>query len=294
MNAIMSVDVEEWFHIPEGNDNVIPFEQWDHAPQRIQHVLPRILDIFEKNQVIATFFFLGWLAEKYPFLVKETLQRGHEIASHGYSHKLIYNQTPVEFREDIYKSKSIIENITGKNVIGFRAPGFSITTDTVWAFDILSEYGIKHDSSIFPGKRFYGYFNEFGKVPVIIRTASGDIVEFPQSVVDLGLFRFSCFGGGYFRLFPEFVFKMMAKTIVRNGRPVIMYIHPRDLDTDQPRLKFPLIRSIRHYVNISTTADKLANITRLTKFTSFEDLLKDESFNGNLGYSPIGFESNSL
>jgi polysaccharide deacetylase family protein (PEP-CTERM system associated) len=288
MPAIMSVDVEEWFHIPEGNDNILCFEQWDKATQRIQYVLPRILDIFEKNQVNATFFFLGWIAEKYPFLVEETLRRGHEIASHGYSHKLIYNQTPEQFKTDINKSKNILENITGKALKGFRAPGFSITPETKWAFDILSEIGIEHDSSIFPGKRFYGYYNEFGKEPAIIKTAISNIIEFPQSIVDFGIFRFSCFGGGYFRLFPEFVFRMMAKTIDRSGRPLIMYIHPRDMDIDQPRLKFPLLKNLRHYINISKTADKLSNITMSIKFTSFENVLSDESFTGKLRYSSIG------
>jgi polysaccharide deacetylase family protein (PEP-CTERM system associated) len=278
MKTIMSVDVEEWFHIPEGDDNILTFDHWDKAPERVQHVLPGILDIFEKNQVNATFFFLGWIAEKYPFLVKETLKRGHEIASHGYAHKLIYTQKPGLFKEDINKSKVILGNITGKDIIGYRAPGFSITPETEWAFDILSECGIKHDSSIFPGQRFYGHFRKFGKEPAIIRTSFDEIIEFPQSVVDFGLFRFSCFGGGYFRLTPEFVFRLMARIIDKSGRPLIIYIHPRDMDVDQPRIKFSYLKSLRHYINISKTLHKLDEITRFFNFISFEKAISDVSF----------------
>jgi polysaccharide deacetylase family protein (PEP-CTERM system associated) len=285
MYSIMSVDVEEWFHIPSGTDNIIPFDEWHQSPQRIQIVLPRMLDIFEKNHVKGTFFFLGWIAEKYPFLVKETLKRGHEVATHGYCHRLIYTQSREEFREDIHKSISLIEDITGRSVIGYRAPGFSITPETAWAFDILSENGIKYDSSIFPGKRYYGHFRQFGKAPALIRTNFNDIIEFPQTVVDFGLFRLSCFGGGYFRLFPEVVFMKMSEVIFRNTRPLIMYIHPRDIDIDQPRIKFSFLKNMRHYINISKTTQKLENITGKIKFTSFEKVISDDEFILNLNNS---------
>jgi len=281
----MSVDVEEWFHIPTGLDNILPFEEWNDAPQRIQEVLPRMLDIFEQKQVTSTFFFLGWIAEKHPALVRETLRRGHEVATHGYAHRLIYNQTPAEFENDIYKSKSIIESITGKSVIGYRAPGFSITPQTNWAFDILSKHGIRYDSSIFPGKRFFGHFDEFNKEPTIVKTNYGEIIEFPQTIVDFGFLKLSCFGGGYFRLSPKSVFLKMAATLAKSGRPLIVYIHPRDIDNDQPQIAFPLLKKIRHYVNISKTEQKLKDISGRFNFTSFEMVLSDDEFLENLKYS---------
>lgn len=278
MDAIMSVDVEEWFHIPSGLDNVLPFDQWAQAPQRVQHVLPRMWDIFEENNITATFFFLGWIAEKHPHLVKETLHRGHEVATHGYAHKMIYNQTPDEFNKDIHKTKSILENITGQSVIGYRAPGFSITPATEWAFDILAKHGIKYDSSIFPGKRFYGHYDKFNKEPTIVKTACNEIIEFPQTVVDFGVFKLSCFGGGYFRLFPKPFFLLMSRIIKRNDRPLIIYIHPRDLDIDQPQIPFSFLNKIRHYINISKTEQKLNDISRCFSFKSFEKVISNVVF----------------
>jgi len=281
----MSVDVEEWFHIPSGSDNILPFDQWDQAVQRVQDVLPKMLDIFEENHVTATFFFLGWIAEKHPDLVKQTLRRGHEVATHGYAHRLIYNQTPDEFDKDIYKAKSIIESITGKRVIGYRAPGFSITPQTNWAFDILVKHGIKYDSSIFPGKRFLGHFDEFNKEPTIVKTNYGEIIEFPQTIVDFGVLKLSCFGGGYFRLFPKSVFLKMARIIAKTNRPLIFYIHPRDIDKDQPVISFPFLKRFRHYINISKTEQKLKDISGRFDFISFEMVLSDDDFLKYLKYS---------
>jgi polysaccharide deacetylase family protein (PEP-CTERM system associated) len=274
----MSVDVEEWFHIPEGLDNILPFDQWDGAVQRIQHVLPRFWDLFEKNNVTATFFFLGWVAERHPDLVRETLRRGHEIATHGYAHKLIYNQTREEFKYDIQKAISILENISGQKIIGYRAPGFSITPETEWAFEILATEGIKYDSSIFPGKRLLGHYDSFKKEPSIVTAGGKEIIEFPQTVADFGFMRLSCFGGGYFRLFPQQFILKMANGIGRAGRPLILYIHPRDIDIEQPQIKFPFLRHLRHYINISTTEKKLDFITRRFNFESFEKLILDEAF----------------
>lgn len=282
MEAVMSVDVEEWFHIPIGFDNFLPFDKWDNAVHRVQDTLPRMWDIFERNSITATFFFLGWVAEKHPALVKETFRRGHEVAIHGYAHKLIYYQTPKEFYEDIFKAKSIVENLTGHPVIGYRAPGFSITPATEWAFDILAENGIQYDSSIFPGKRFFGHYDEFNKEPIIVNTTSNEIIEFPQTIVDFGIFKLSCFGGGYFRLFPESIIINMARIIEKRNRPLILYIHPRDIDIHQPQIKFSFLKRIRHYLNISKTEQKLSNITGHFNFQSFERLLADVAFKEKL------------
>jgi polysaccharide deacetylase family protein (PEP-CTERM system associated) len=291
MNAIMSIDVEEWFHIPKGLDNYLPFTEWNSAQQRVQHVLPRMWDIFEKNNVFATFFFLGWIAEKHPDLVKETLLRGHEIATHGFAHKMIYNQSPDEFSADIYKAKSVLENITGKKVIGYRAPGFSIVHETEWAFDILAEHGIKYDSSIFPGKRFYGHYDKFNKEPTIVNTKYDEIIEFPQTLVDFGLFKLSFFGGGYFRLFPKQIFMKMAGIINKNNLPLILYIHPRDIDVDQPQIPYPFLKKIRHYINIPKTEQKLDEITSCFNFKSFEMVISDVAFIESLKHTTCNMKS---
>ncbi len=288
MSPIMSVDVEEWFHIPSGLDNILPFDQWDQATQRVQDVIPKMLDIFDRNKVKATFFFLGWIAEKHPLLVKETLRHGHEVAVHGYAHKLIYNQSKKEFNEDVYRAKSILENQAGKSVIGYRAPGFSITPQTEWAFDILANHGFKYDSSIFPGNRDFGHYNSFNKEPVIVKTASNDIIEFPQTLIDFGFFKLSCFGGGYFRLFPRFFIKIMSERIIKNNRPLIIYMHPRDIDINQPKIHFPLVKKIRFYINIAKTGNKLYNITRDFTFKSFDTVLSDVSFIESLEQYNIG------
>jgi polysaccharide deacetylase family protein (PEP-CTERM system associated) len=294
MKAVMSVDVEEWFHIPIGFDNFLPSDQWDNAEMRVQDVLPKMWDIFERNSVTATFFFLGWIAEKHPDLVKETFRRGHEVATHGYAHKLIYNQTQDEFSEDIFKSKSILENLTGHSVIGYRAPGFSITPATEWAFEILAENAIKYDSSIFPGRRFFGHYDKFNKEPTIVQTSNKEIIEFPQTVVDFGITRLSCFGGGYFRLFPESIILNMATIIKKSDRPLILYIHPRDIDIHQPKIPFPFLKKIRHYINISKTEQKLARIAGCFNFQSFAMLLSDVAFLETLQHSASSTKHTTL
>jgi peptidoglycan-N-acetylglucosamine deacetylase len=163
-----------------------------------------------------------------------------------------------------------------------RAPGFSITPETEWAFDILASHGIKYDSSVFPGKRFYGHFDKFNKEPVTVKTENFELVEFPQTVVDFGLFKLSCFGGGYFRLFPLIFFYRMAKIIEKSNRPLILYIHPRDMDVHQPQISFPFLKKTRHYINIAKTEQKLYNITGHFNFRSFEMLLSDEKFKEKL------------
>ena len=274
----MSVDVEEWFHIPTGLDNVLTFDKWEGAVQRIQYVLPKMFDLFERNDVIATFFFLGWIAEKHPGLVKEALRRGHEVATHGYAHRMICNQTPSEFENDVYKARSILEDISGCQITGYRAPGFSVTSETEWAFEILAEQGIRYDSSVFPGKRFLGHYELFNMEPVVVKTKMGDIIEFPQTIVDFGIFKLSCFGGGYFRLFPKSFFIYMSRFISKSGRPLILYIHPRDIDGEQPKIQFPLFKRIRHYINISKTEQKLSDISSSFNFTSFEMVINDSAF----------------
>ncbi len=220
----------------------------------------------------ATFFCLGWIAERYVHLIKEIQAQGHEIACHGYAHQLVYRQSPEEFRNDIYKAKAILEDITGKEVIGYRAPSYSITNKSLWAFEVLAEEGFKYDSSIFPIRHdFYGIpdaprfpfsvslngkgspkFKPLLSALNVERRTLNNILEFPLSTFPIGKFTLPLSGGGYFRLFPYTMIKKGLKRInERENRPFIFYLHPWELDFDQPRIRGAGLRSrLRHYVNL--------------------------------------------
>ncbi|MFC1555702.1 XrtA system polysaccharide deacetylase [candidate division KSB1 bacterium] len=274
MNNIFSIDVEEWFHILEVNSSP-DLMSWDNQESRIEVNFMKLLDALSGAKQKATCFFLGWIAEKYPHLVKEAISRGHEIASHGFAHQLIYTQTPDDFFEDIYKTKKLLEDITGKKVIGYRAPGFSITRNTIWAFEKLIEAGYKYDSSLFPAKRGHGYFLNIPFAPHKITLAENTIYEFPITVVDLLGTRLCYFGGGYLRLFPLSVIGYMARRISIDKRPVIYYIHPREIDVKQPRMNMGIMRKFKSYVNIGTTGKKIENILSNGEFSTFENFLDE-------------------
>jgi polysaccharide deacetylase family protein (PEP-CTERM system associated) len=293
MYSVFSVDVEEWFNLLESN-SILSFENWDKYPTRIDIILPRILDLLETNNARATFFFLGWIAERYPNLVQLVSNKGHEVAIHGYYHELIYNQSYEEFYNDVSKTKNILENITGKKVIGYRAPGFSITKKTLWAYKTLIDLDIKYSSSVFPANRAHGTFKEFELSPTIINYKKKTIIEFPQTILKFLFIRFSCFGGGYFRIFPLEFYLYCSKFILKQNRPNIFYIHPRDIDAFQPRLPLPLLRRFKAYINISKTENKLLRILESQDYTSFKNIyknLKSEELQHTTLYIPNGYHS---
>ena len=269
MKNILSIDVEDWFHILEVT-SVPDVSQWAGQESRVEQNLYRMFDELDKRQVKATCFFLGWIAEKFPHLVKETYKRGHEIASHGYAHQLLYSLSPDSFREDIRKSKSILEDLTGAPVNGYRAPGFSLTKDTLWAFPILCEEGYTYSSSVFPASRGHGGIPEANMAPYVIPTDAGPLVEFPVSVASLFKKRICFFGGGYLRLFPYYLIRYMSYQVNREGRPVIYYLHPREIDPEHPRLPMPGIRRFKSYVNLHTTMPKLQRLLTDQQFLSFQ------------------------
>jgi polysaccharide deacetylase family protein (PEP-CTERM system associated) len=271
MKSIMSVDVEDWFHILEAAA-APDISQWDSLPPCVERNFRKLLDLFSEKNVRVTCFFLGYVAERYPHLVKEALTRGHEIASHGYAHRLIYTMTPQAFFDDARKSKDLLENISGQVVRGYRAPGFSVTADTPWFFEKLVEAGYKYDSSVFPAPRQHGGLNTNKYAPHMI---SDRLMEFPITVADVLGKRFCFFGGGYLRLFPYPVVRQMCRKVLGENRPVIFYIHPREIDPDHPRLSLGLARTFKSYVNLKTTETKLRNILDEFQVTPFAEFIAE-------------------
>lgn len=276
INAL-TIDVEDYFHVT-AFERHIKSEEWDTYPLRVEDNTMRILDMLDEFGVRATFFVLGWVAERLPLLVKEIHGRGHEIACHGYAHQLIYRLTPQEFRLDVSRAKMILEDICGEHVHGYRAPSYSITAKSLWALDILVEEGFSYDSSIFPithdlygipgGKRF----------PHEISTHAGKIKEFPIStyLVNVGGWRshVPIAGGGYLRLIPAALVALAIRAInIREKQPAVVYFHPWEIDPRQPRIKAGLKSCFRHYLNLERMEQKIRHLLTNFSFSSARDVL---------------------
>lgn len=272
MKSIFSIDVEDWFHILDVPAAPAPAE-WDGLPSRVEKGFARLLDVLDETGVKATCFFLGWVAARYPHLVREAASRGHEIASHGFEHGLVYRMPREKFAKDASVSKKTIENISGKPVRGYRSAGFSVTAAVPWFFDELIDAGYAYDSSVFPAGRGHGGMNTGDLAPHWVVRNNGRIMEFPLTVTRV-LGRPMCFfGGGYLRLYPYRVIKMMASRVEREGRPVIFYIHPREVDPGHPRLPMNALRRFKSYVNLGTTEGKVKSLIRDFELTTFQDFL---------------------
>jgi len=271
VKAYISVDVEDWFHILD-SDATPDLSSWGQMESRVEKNLERLFDLFNQRQAKVTFFWLGWMAERYPELLLRCKQEGHETASHGFAHLLPFRVGRVAFRGDLRKSIDVIESITNDPVHGFRAPGFGIMNDHDWAFDEIKDAGFLYDSSIFPSRRGHGGYRGANPAPHMMNTKRGPIVELPVSVVDVAGARLSMFGGGYLRLFPLSVIRMGLRHLERRGRPLIVYMHPRDIDPEQPRLNLGLLRNFKSYVNLGTTFDKLDWICKNHQVRTLKDL----------------------
>ena len=269
----LTVDVEDYFQVSAFADRVCR-KDWDKYECRVEGNTDRILSIFDEAQVQATFFILGWVAERYPGLVRRIAASGHEIASHGYWHQLVYDLTPEEFAKDILDSKNAITSACGLEVAAYRAPSFSITPRSEWALDILIEQGIVLDSSIFPikGHDRYG-FPDAPKHIHTIERGNGSLIEFPPTFGSFGAMPVPI-GGGYFRLFP-LVLTLRAIAQVRNTiGPAMFYIHPWEIDPNQPKIHGAAIKSrFRHYVNLKQTTKKLARLTSNASFAPVAEVL---------------------
>jgi len=267
----MTFDLEEWFHILDLPVGIRRLGQWP-APSRIEKIVPELLEMLSELGVLATFFVLGQVGEKHPDIIKQIAYLGHEVASHGYSHELIYEVGPHRFREDIRRGKAIVEDLIGCQVIGYRGPGFSITLNNLWALDIIVEEGFRYDATLYPGIHAHGGIPGLPSAPFTLMTLDGHLLdEFPVSVFSLGKLRCAFSGGGYFRLFPFPVITQLIKSFNKRGKPVMFYIHPRDLDAETPRLPMPFSRRFKCYVNISGAHGKLVKILHRHAFCSVRE-----------------------
>ncbi|MDX2360025.1 MAG: polysaccharide deacetylase family protein [Crocinitomicaceae bacterium] len=251
---ILSLDIEEWFHILD-NTSTKDEADWLKYPSRIHKNMDRIFDLLDRTNTRASFFVLGWIAEKYPEVVKEIVANGYDIGSHSMFHQLVYEQDKLKFREDLKRSIHTLEDLSGKKIQLYRAPGFSITEQTKWAFEELVDIGITIDSSIFPANRGHGGFPSYGEAcPSIIDVNGVQLKEFPINTVKLAGKNVIFSGGGYFRIAPYSVVRKWTKS----SEYVMTYFHPRDLDPEQPMIKdLALPRKFKSYVGLHKCEAKL-------------------------------------
>lgn len=268
----LTIDVEEWFHILD-SDAVPGMAQWSDLQSRLEPTVDAILELLYRYDGKATFFWLGWVAERHRALLRRCSACGHEIASHGYAHVLPYRVGARQFRADIIRAKTVLEEISGREVTGFRAPGFGITEMTPWAFDTIRGAGYLYDASIFPARHGHGGQAGASVNPHFIETGHGNLFEAPTSIIEILGRRVSLFGGGYLRLAPRAMIKWGIARLKAEGRPLIVYFHPRDLDPNQPRLSLPLVRRFKCYVNLHSTFDKIEWLCENHSFGTMHDLM---------------------
>lgn len=274
MRNVMSVDVEDWFCV-HNLSRLIPYAEWDKCESRVERSTGWLLDLFGKHRVEATFFVLGWVADRFPDLVREIERRGHEVASHGYSHQLLTSMQPEEFRADLQRSLLVLARTARQEIRGFRAPSFSLTRQTLWAVDILQECGIRYDSSVFP----VAFHPDYGIADADLRPyrLAERLTELPMGVAEVFGRRIPCCGGGYFRLYPYAVTRALMRICNRQGRPVMFYLHPWEADPGQPRLAgLPWSKRFRHYNNLEKTAERLERLLTDFTFTSARQLIADQ------------------
>lgn len=269
----LSFDVEEHFQVAAFWSDERK-RKWDSYESRVERNVDKILTLLSLQGIRATFFVLGWVARKQPHLVKAIARQGHEIASHGFGHELITSQEPGQFREDVRKSKDILEDISGTPVHGYRAPSFTITAQTQWALPILVEEGYFYDSSIFPV--LHDRYGMPGANPRChrIETASGPLWEVPPSTIKLGALRLPIAGGGYFRLYPYVILRSLLKRAAAEGHPLIMYLHPWELDPGQPRMEGSLMSRFRHYLNLNKTEERLRQLISDFRFAPIREAVE--------------------
>jgi polysaccharide deacetylase family protein (PEP-CTERM system associated) len=272
----MTVDVEDYFHVAALAKS-IDRSSWDQMEYRAEASTRRLLDLFEESDIHATFFVLGWVARRSPDLIREIARRGHEVASHGMSHKLVYNQTPEEFSSETYESKALLEDIIGARVLGYRASTYSITRRSLWALDILHEAGFEYDSSIFPIRHDTYGIPDAPQLPSRIATPKGaSIVEFPMSTAPMFGTRIPVSGGGYFRLLPYWLTRSgLAKLNGELNRPFIFYLHPWEVDPEQPRVRTSLKSRLRHYTNLDRCEPRLRRLIGEFRFGRVRDVLSN-------------------
>lgn len=278
----MTVDVEDYFHVT-AFAGALDRARWPSFESRVERNTQRLLEIFARHRVRMTFFVLGWVAERVPGLIRELHRAGHEIACHGLTHQLVYTQTPQLFREETHRSKSMLEDLTGAPVRGYRAATYSITSASLWALDILEELGFEYDSSVFPVRHDLYGMPGVSRRP--FRVASGRLLEVPLTTVNVAGQSLPCAGGGYFRLLPYSAFRWALRRVNREGLPAVFYLHPWEIDPGQPRIAAPWRSRFRHYTNLHRTEARLESL-----LTDFRWGRMDEVFMGERAAATLPFD----
>jgi polysaccharide deacetylase family protein (PEP-CTERM system associated) len=269
----MSVDVEDYFHVSVF-DGIVPRSQWDSMESRVVRNTERLLDVFDEFEVRSTFFVLGWVGERHRQLVEAIAKRGHEVASHGYAHRLVYDQTRAAFRDDVRRAKAILEDACGRQVSGYRAPSYSITPRSLWALDVLIEEGYAYDSSIFPIRHDRYGIPVSDRRPYRIDRAGSSIIEVPASTTRLGPVNLPIAGGGYFRILPYWWTKWGVSRVNESEHvAAIFYLHPWEIDPDQPRLHAGRLGRFRHYRNLKSTEERLRRLLTDFRFDTVQKIV---------------------
>jgi polysaccharide deacetylase family protein (PEP-CTERM system associated) len=270
-----SVDVEDYFQVA-ALAPAISRDSWSKRESRVEHNTERLLERLAERRVQGTFFVLGWIAERHATLVKRIASAGHEIASHGFSHQLIYRQSQSAFRAETARSKRLLEDLTGSAVIGYRAASFSITRQSLWALDVLIDLGFEYDSSVFPIHHDRYGIPDASPSPGRLRAPSGRLLtEFPLAAASFGGFKVPVSGGGYFRLLPYWVTRAGLRQINRRyGRPIAFYVHPWELDPDQPRVQVGALSRWRHYTNLRCCEARLERLLAEFEFDTMAAVLQ--------------------
>jgi polysaccharide deacetylase family protein (PEP-CTERM system associated) len=269
-----TVDVEEYFQVSAFEPSVRR-ESWGGFESRVERSVSQLLELLGISGAQATFFVLGWTAERSPHVVRQIAEAGHEVASHGWDHRRIDDQTPDEFRTSVRRSKSVLEELTGRSVQGFRAPNFSIVPGSEWALDVLVEEGYAYDSSLFPVRRpGYGYPNGV-RDPHWLQRPSGRLAEVPPATLRRFGLNLPAAGGAYFRLLPYGVVRAAIKDFEVRGVPATFYIHPWELDPDQPRLDVSWLTRLRHYGGLRNTASRVRRLLREFRFRPIASTVAD-------------------
>jgi len=284
----LSVDVEEYFQV-SNFDRVLDRSEWEALPSRVVASTGHLLDLFDEAGVHATFFSLGWVAERQPGLLREIRDRGHELGCHGYGHELVYELGPARFREDLRRAVRAIEDAVGAPVRGYRAASYSVTRDSLWALDILAEEGFTFDSSIFPVRHPRYGIPGFRRLPARLRLPSGArIDEFPLTTLPVGPVNLPLAGGAYLRFLPANCFRFGLRRLVARGEPVVLYLHPWEVDPEQPRLAAGLRVRINHYFNLRRTLPRLRRLLASHRFAPVGEVLGGLARAGRLPEVELG------
>jgi len=266
----LTIDVEDYFQVSALAPH-IERSSWDHLPCRIERNVGRLLDLFARHGAHGTFFTLGWIAQRYPQVVREIVRGGHEIASHGFGHLRASDQSALEFRRDVGDAKRLLEDLSGESVQGYRAPSFSIGYTNPWAFDVLAEEGYRYSSSVYPVRHDHYGMPDAPRFPYQARP---QLLEIPLTTTTLLGRNLPAGGGGYFRLLPYRVSRWALRRVNRiDGRPTIFYMHPWEIDPDQPRVAGASLKTrFRHYVNLSRTEQRLARLLQDFRWGRMDDV----------------------